>query len=122
MHQGYSLIEMMVALALCGILLASAVPSYQHVVAAGYRHEAQQQLYLQMEELLTQVNDQNAVIEPSIMLPSGRYRLHLVQQTPKLLLQADAIGPQQVDSECLSFWLDSQGKRGSSPSSACWDQ
>lgn len=122
MRNGFSMIELMVVLALGGILLATAVPSYQHVVAVGYRHEARQQLYLQMQELLSQHQDQLAIEDPSLLLPSGRYRLHLIQQTPRLLLQAEAIGPQQIDSECLSFWLDSQGQRGSSPSLACWEQ
>jgi prepilin-type N-terminal cleavage/methylation domain-containing protein len=122
MRQGYSLIEIMVVVALGGILLASAVPSYQQAVAVSYRHEARQQLYLQMQELITQLHDQNAVLDPSALLPSGRYRLHLVQQSARLLLQAEAIGAQQIDAECLSFWLDNQGQRGSSPSAACWEQ
>lgn len=122
MRHGYSLIELMVALALGGILLASALPSYQQVVAMGYRHEARQQLYLQMQELLSQQQDQITLVTPSVLVPSGRYRLQLVQQSPHMLLRAEAIGPQQIDTECLSLWLDSQGQRGSSPSASCWEQ
>lgn len=121
MQRGYSLIEVMVALAVAGILLAMTVPTYQKAIAIGYRHEARQQLYLQMQEMVTRANDLEPLVAPSLLLPSGRYRMLLLQNTPNLLLRAEAVGAQQIDSECLSLWLDSDGQRGSAPSPVCWE-
>lgn len=121
MNRGQSLIELMLVLAISALLLASIGSPLREMYAMSYRSEARQQLYEQMQELMANA-DAGAVVAPSPtwLVPSGRYQIRLIQHPQTTVLQADAIGPQLIDGQCLRFWLDSQGRRGSAPSEECW--
>lgn len=121
MNRGQSLIELMLVLAISALLVASIGPPLREMYAISYRSEARQHLYEQMQELVANA-EAGAVVAPipTWLLPSGRYQIRLIQHPQTTVLQAEAIGPQQIDSQCLRFWLDSQGRRGSAPSDECW--
>lgn len=119
MQRGQSLIELMLVLAISAFLVASIGPPLREIYAIGFRSEARHHLYEQMQELLATA-EEDVAARPTWLLPSGRYQIRLIQQPQTIVLQAEAIGSQQVDQNCLKFWLDSQGRRGSAPADDCW--
>lgn len=123
MPRGYSLIEMMVVLAISAYLLVMLVPPLQESHAMGYRSEARLQLHEKMLELQASRFDASTAAHQSLswLAPSGRYRIRLYPQAQRWLLQAEAIGPQRVDSQCQTLWLDDAGQQGSAPSNQCWE-
>ena len=128
---GFLLIDIMVVLAIIGILAALIVPSYQRYVLESYRLEASSELLrlsgLQSNMLAEHGRFSNDFRElgnadTDGLTGSGRYKLqvHLTQDGYQLL--ADAIGPQQHDVECRRFMLDHTGLKESQPTQRCWAQ
>jgi len=126
---GFVVIEMMVVLAILGILLAVIVPDYLQYQLRSYRLEAKQELYrlagLQQDYYLQ--NRQYSVrlsvfegLQDSYLTPSGRFRIQLQAQPTGYLIQAQAVGVQQRDSDCQQFSLDHLNQRQSGPSAVCW--
>ncbi len=128
-NYAFMLVDVLVVIAIIGILAALIVPSYQQYVLASYRLEASAEL-LRLSALqanmhaehgrfsnnLTELgfNESNGVTE------SGRYRLRIQLSDRGYQLFADAIGPQEQDIECLRFILEHTGVKGSQPSQHCW--
>lgn len=134
---GFSLIELMVAVAIMAILLAIAVPAYQKYVIRANRVEAvtllneaaarQERYYAQNNAYVTS----DSSIDSLGMRNSGAsdndlYQLSLAEGDDDdggYVLTAIAQNTQAKDSECGSFTLNAAGVRGSSGSesaSTCW--
>lgn len=127
----FVLIEMMVVVALIGILLAMMVPGYQQQVLISYHHEAKQELLrlavLQQQFFLehrvyTAALSQLPAPDDSYLTASGRYRIAAVADNDGYVLQAEAIGAQRKDISCLWFRLDERGQQLSSPAPDCWQR
>lgn len=127
---GVSLIELMVALAILGILLAISFPSYQQHVLRSYRSEATSSL-LQLANAQEQYRADHGVYSSDFSAlggaaqsPSARYRLSitLLDAEQGFELAATAQGLQQADTACSSFTLNHYGQRNMSiPASVdCW--
>jgi type IV pilus assembly protein PilE len=125
----FVLIEMMVVVALFGILLAMVVPGYQQQLLNSYRLEAtqelvrlsvlQQQFYLEQQRYTADLSLLPAP-DDSYLTASGRFRISAMLDPQGFVLQAEAVGPQRKDVSCQWFRLDQSGQKLSSPEPDCW--
>ncbi|EHR41738.1 type IV pilin protein [Alishewanella jeotgali] len=130
--RGFSLLEMLVVLAILGILIQLSYPSYQQFVLRSYRAEAVTTLLelanRQEQRLLDtgRYSDQLADLGVSSAdTSSGRYRIQLVIDSDGTAFQIilTAQGAQQHDSACQQFSINHLGQRnhGVSAALSCWD-
>jgi type IV pilus assembly protein PilE len=126
---GFVVIEVMVVVAILGIILSIAVPGYQQHVLSSYRREASsellkianmQQLLLAEQYRYTADLTEFGFSASSYVTSSARFKIEAVLTTKGYLLSAQAIGAQQKDKECLLFRLDQFGVKSSQPDSDCW--
>lgn len=117
--RGFSLLEMLVTLAIVGILIVVSYPSYQQYVLRSYRAEAvtallelatkQEQWLLEQGRYSKQLTDLGFT-QP--VTASGRFRIELTQADPaQFLLKVKAQGPQLQDKTCLQYSLNHFGQR-----------
>jgi len=134
---GVTLIELMIAVAIVGILAAIAYPSYQAQVRRGNRTDAKAELFEAAQELekcytrfgaynnagcvsFNTTNGGNRLSE------KGKYRITFVaaSATPTTYTLQAALEPGRgVDPECLTLTLDQTGLRGNTGTgtpATCW--
>lgn len=133
--RGMSLIELLVAVAIVGILAAIAYPSYRQQVMRSARSDGKVELMRaaqSLEKCFTLYGAYNnancAVLAPLNQgMPSegGRYLVSSVAvQAATYQLQAVPQGGQAEDTRCANLTLDSTGLRGHSgtaeAANECW--
>lgn len=127
-ERGVSLIELLIVLAVMGILLAICYPSYQQYVLRSYRTEAISGL-LQLANAQEHYLADNGIYATELALlglePSTRYQFNLTvsSEPPQFELAAQAQGQQQADTECQLFTLNNYGQRNqhAQHTAGCWD-
>ncbi|MBU1436257.1 MAG: prepilin-type N-terminal cleavage/methylation domain-containing protein [Gammaproteobacteria bacterium] len=126
---GFALIEIMVVIAIIGLLLSVIVPGYQQHVLNSYRLEASTELRrlanLQLLLLAEQARYTADLTElgyptASYLLDSGRYTISAALTADGYQLIAEASGPQLADVNCMTFKLDQYGIKASLPAADCW--
>jgi type IV pilus assembly protein PilE len=138
---GFSLIELMVVVAIAAILVSVAAASYQSSVRKSRRTEARSALLdlAAREERYFSTNNQytNAAASLNYLtltpVGSGYYNVAIfpiaavpgnVPPTPAgYTITATAIGIQASDTSCLTFTVDQTGAQtstGSAPAATCW--
>ena len=126
-RNGFTLTELMVVLAISGILLAVAIPSFQSQLQRTRRSDAQTAL-LNLSVLMTHYYTENGTFigasTPSHLgtdnaSPQGHYSLSISNLSANgYTLSATPTGAQATDS-CGTLTLTNQNLRG--PSAECWD-
>lgn len=135
---GFSLLELLVVLAIVGVLSALVVPQYRQYVlrtnrtegqallveaaARQARYYSQNQLYITTAQSIGEL--QMPHTDGSVVFsPSGLYRLLVAPGDGGYLLQAEPVGAQQADAACASLLLNGAGTTGSTGTAGpreCW--
>jgi len=134
--QGFTLIEIMITVAIIGILAAIALPSYQNYVLQAGRAEGQaalldasarqEQFYLGNKTYATTI----AAINGIVTTESGRYTITVDAATGTCLILTCyaltatpvASSAQAADTKCTTLTFNSNNTRGATGSATdeCW--
>jgi|SRR5579872_4629157 len=137
-QSGFTLIELMVALVIVGILVAIALPTYRDKVLKAHRTEAKTALLdiAGREERFYNTSNPPAYSATASdvgytgafpqTVGSGYYTVTITINSatlplPNYILVATSTGTQTKDTPCATFQLTSQGVQTSAPNTtACW--
>lgn len=118
--KGITLIELMISVAIVGIIAMIAIPSFQSQIIDSRRGDAiTQLLQLQMQQESFRLENNSYATTAQLGLPTSDYYTFTVSGTSATTytLSATAKGSQTVDSSCSPLTLDQSMNK--SPAS-CW--
>jgi type IV pilus assembly protein PilE len=122
-QSGFTLIELMITVAIVGILAAIAYPSYQQYVLSSRRAEAQSEMLkirLGLEKWRANNNaySSDLSVNTSFTGNTAYYTYSIADASASAYtIKADAQGSQTRDAGCTSLSLDQGGVKGPA---ACW--
>jgi len=136
LKRGFSLIELLVALAVAGLLATIALPGYTHVINRALRQDGRLSLlriqHRQESHFATHLTYSRALGEgatsPGLAIDArshdGHYLLELRTSDDGLtytaIASADPAGRQSADTHCVHLAIDETGRRRSADASRNW--
>jgi len=138
--RGFSLIELLVALAIVAILASIAIPEYSEYVNKGRRSDAkaflmqlvsdQESFYAQNFSYANSILAANQLAYDDLLSPEGKYTAALTIQPAGCAAGVEAcrtysftVTPVLVDNRCTSLTLEGNGTRNSTGTGTvedCW--
>lgn len=132
---GYTLIELLVTMAIVGILASIAIPSYNNYVIKSRRAEGRSfiiEIMQRQEKFYTENSTYTTTLTQvgypaaTAMSEDGHYRVTAAAALDgignNVILTAQPIGSQASDTECGSFIMNSNGSKTTSTSAlTCWN-
>ena len=127
-REGFTLIEMVIALAIVTILVTTILPSYKEYLLQGRRSDATTALVTFAQRVEREFLENGSYSGATTALyressDGGHYTLSITVTDNSYQLQATPIGVQLQDLVCNSFTLNESGERGiTGPSTVaeCW--
>ena len=130
-NSGFSLIELMIVVAIVGILAGIGIPAYQSHILKSHRADAQTvllDLAARQEGFIAQNPAGYATsISADTGLNLGRttsregyYNLTVVANATSYVLTATAIGGQAKDTDCATITFSSTGVKSGTTPGECW--
>jgi type IV pilus assembly protein PilE len=133
---GFTLIELMIVVAIIAIIAAIAYPSYERSVLKSHRSDAESLLTNDaqiLERCYTQYFAYNNGACSPPLATSTQYHYYTLTPTPTIdaatyVLTVTAIGTQTKDTSCYTFKIDNTGNRtaqtqgGADNSATCWSK
>lgn len=131
-NRGFSLIELLITVAIVGVLAGVAYPSYTDYVTRSNRSEAQRELmrFANLQEQVfvdrrTYAADMKGLgfSTVSIDTDSGNYTISVsAQSATTFTLKAAAKGSQTRDTACPTLTINELGQKNDGENSGCWEK